>query len=46
MSSFSTALIFKDNNPFRFHFKDPNLDKKKAAQYISPEKRKLIKDYL
>lgn len=34
------------NNPFAFHFKDERLQPDKAVNYIPPEKRKQMKEYL
>ena len=34
------------NNPFAFHFKDERLQPDKAVNYIPPDKRKQMKEYL
>ena len=41
-----TTLNQKSASPFAFHFNDDNLKPEKAVNYIPPEKRKQMKDYL
>jgi hypothetical protein len=36
----------KNYNPFAFKFSDNNIRKENAANYIPPQKRKVLKDHL
>ena len=45
-SNQSPRLNQKGASPFAFHFNDENLKPDKAVNYIPPEKRKQMKDYL
>ncbi len=40
------SVLQGKNNPFSFKAGDPKMEAENAVNYIPPEKRKLIKDYL